>query len=98
MHTALQLVKEDLEQQDVPPALERGLLSIEVTCEAVLGDAQKLVEKYKGLGAVQSQRVIDRAGLAMQDVADLRSRLISATSLLTAFHTTIHGSVACNAS
>jgi hypothetical protein len=45
MHTVLQLVKEVLEQQDVPQTLQRGLLGIALTCEAVLHDAQKLIEK-----------------------------------------------------
>lgn len=91
MHTVMQLVKEALEQQGVPPALQRGLLGIALTCEAVLHDAQKLVEKYKSLGTAKSRRTLDRAGLAMEDVASLRNRLISATSLLTAFQTTIYG-------
>jgi hypothetical protein len=94
MHTVMQLVKEALEQQAAPPTLQRGLLGIALTCEAVLHDAQKLIEKYKSLGTVKSRRLIDRAGLATEDVADLRNRLISATSLLTAFQTTLHGSVA----
>ena len=61
-------------------------------CEKVLVDLQNLVEKYESLGT-QSKRTWDRMRWGNEDVAEIRARLTSNISLLTAFISTSQVSV-----
>ena len=61
-------------------------------CEKVLIDLQNLVQKYESLGT-QSKRTWDRMRWGNEDVAEIRSRLTSNISLLTAFISTSQASV-----
>ncbi|KAF3068499.1 hypothetical protein GL218_08380 [Daldinia childiae] len=57
-------------------------------CNATLEDLQKLLKSYERLGT-QSQRTWDRMRFGLEDLADIRSRLVSNATLLTAFNSTL---------
>ena len=76
----------------LPTARAERLNIIKEGCEKVLVDLQSLVEKYESLGT-QSKRTWDRMGWGNEDVADIRARLTSNISLLTAFISTSQVSV-----
>lgn len=67
-------------------------MHIKEGCKKVLIDLQNLVEKYESLGA-QSKRTWDRMRWGNEDVAEIRARLTSNISLLTAFISTSQLSV-----
>lgn len=51
----------------------------------VLQDLKKLLDNYESLGT-QAQRAWDRMRWGLEDLAEVRSRIISNTTLLTAFN------------
>lgn len=53
-------------------------------CRAVLEDLQCILDRYNSLGT-KTKLTWDRLGWGSQDIAGLRSRLISNTVLLTSF-------------
>jgi hypothetical protein len=68
-------------------------------CREVLADLEGLVNRYETLGT-QAQRTWDRMRFGLKDLSDIRSRLISSTTMLNAFTTilakwvaTTHGPV-----
>lgn len=61
-------------------------------CNATLEDLQKLLKSYERLGT-QAQRTWDRMRFGLEDLADIRSRLVSNATLLTAFNSTLVRSV-----
>lgn len=67
-------------------------MHIKEGCKKVLIDLQNLVEKYESLGA-QSKRTWDRMRWGNEDVAEIRARLTSNISILTAFISTSQLSV-----
>ena len=68
------------------------LNTVKEGCEKVLIDLQNLVQNYESLGT-QSKRTWDRMRWRNEDVAEIRSRLTSNISLLTAFISTSQASV-----
>ena len=76
----------------LPTARAERLHTIKEGCEKVLIDLQNLVEKYESLGT-QSKRTWDRMRWGNEDVAEIRARLTSNISLLTAFISTSQSSV-----
>ena len=76
----------------LPTARAERLNTIKEGCEKVLVDLQNLVEKYESLGT-QSKRTWDRMRWGNEDVAEIRARLTSNISLLTAFISTSQSSV-----
>ncbi|KAM0270232.1 hypothetical protein ACHAQH_009514 [Verticillium albo-atrum] len=54
-------------------------------CKPILDELEALVTKYDSLGT-QAQRTWDRMRFGLQDLAELRSRLISSTTMLSAFN------------
>lgn len=54
-------------------------------CQSVLTDLDSLIEKYKCLASTNKRLVIKRAKLGNEDIATLRTRLISSTVLLNGF-------------
>ena len=54
-------------------------------CQSVLEDLNSLVEKYKSLASTNKRLVFKRVKLGMEDIATLRARLISNTTLLSSF-------------
>jgi chromosome segregation ATPase len=57
-------------------------------CNSTLQDLQKLLNSYESLGT-QAQRTWDRMRFGLEDLADVRSRLVSNATLLTAFNSTL---------
>ncbi|KAJ3817765.1 hypothetical protein F5880DRAFT_1696642 [Lentinula raphanica] len=57
-------------------------------CDAALKDLQKLLDSYESLGT-QAQRTWDRMRFRLEDLADVRLRLIGQATLLTAFNSTL---------
>ncbi|KAE9389437.1 ankyrin [Gymnopus androsaceus JB14] len=57
-------------------------------CNDILKDLQKLLNSYESL-RTQSQRTWDRMRFGLEDLADVRSRLISQVTLLTAYNTSL---------
>ena len=54
----------------------------------VLQDLKKLLDSYESLGT-QAQRTWDRMRWGLEDLADVRNRLISNTTLITAFNSAL---------
>ena len=57
-------------------------------CQKVLEDVEGLLKKYESLGT-KSQRTWDRMKWGAEGVANVRTRLISNTSMLSAYNSTI---------
>ncbi|KAI1166772.1 hypothetical protein F5B18DRAFT_31684 [Nemania serpens] len=57
-------------------------------CRDTLQDLEKLLRSYDNLGT-QVQRTWDRFRFGLQDLADIRSRLVSNVTLLTAFNSSL---------
>ncbi|KAH8648138.1 hypothetical protein BGZ60DRAFT_437694 [Tricladium varicosporioides] len=82
LHAVLREAEENFTRQSsTKPA---GLITVVTGCRDVLTDLETLIVKYRGLGS-KTQRVWDRMGWHSEDIAELRLRLISNTSLLSAF-------------
>ena len=84
--------EESLFTHPLPPIRAERLKLINEGCEKVLVDLQTLVEKYESLGT-QSKRTWDRMKWGKEDLAEIRARLTSNVSLLTAFISTSQVSV-----
>ena len=54
-------------------------------CQSVLEGLNSLIEKYKSLASTNKRLVFKRVKLGMEDIATLRARLISNTTLLSSF-------------
>ena len=54
-------------------------------CQSILEDLHSLIEKYKDLTATNRSQVFQKVKLGTEDIATLRSRLISNTGLLNGF-------------
>jgi hypothetical protein len=57
-------------------------------CNGTLEDLNKLIQNYESLGT-QAQRTWNRMRFELEDLADVRSRLISNATMLTAFNSTL---------
>lgn len=57
-------------------------------CASTLNDLEGLVSRYESLGT-QSQRTWDRMRFGLNDLSEVRSRLVSTTTLLNAYNTTL---------
>ncbi|KAJ3890783.1 hypothetical protein GG344DRAFT_48699 [Lentinula edodes] len=57
-------------------------------CNDILKDLEKLLNSYESLGT-QAQRTWDRMRFGLEDLTDVRSRLVSQATLLTAFNSTL---------
>lgn len=84
--------EESLFIHPLPPTRAERLKRVKEGCEKVLIDLQTLVERYESLGT-QSKRTWDRMRWGNEDVAEIRARLTSNISLLTAFISTSQLSV-----
>ena len=54
-------------------------------CQSILEDLNSLIEKYKSLASANRALVFQKVKLGTEDIATLRSRLISSTGLLNGF-------------
>lgn len=84
--------EESLFVHPLPPTRAERLKHVKGGCEKVLIDLQTLVKRYESLGT-QSKRTWDRMRWGNEDVAEIRARLTSNISLLTAFISTSQVSV-----
>lgn len=57
-------------------------------CLDTLKDLDRLLKSYESLGT-QAQRTWDRMRFGLEDLAEVRSRLVSQATLLTAFNSTL---------
>lgn len=83
-HIVLKELGEAYSDVTLSAAKQSRLESVGDGCRTVLKDLQRRLDKYNSLGT-QSKRTWDRIGWGSDDIAELRFRLISNTSLLTAF-------------
>lgn len=86
MHAILRLLQESLEESKFTENEKTNLYDIGQNCEAVLSDVLSLLKKFRSLGTA-SRKAIDRAGFALEDIAEIRSRLVSHTTMLISFQT-----------
>lgn len=92
MHAVLKEGEETLFTRPLPPARAERLKLIKDGCDRVLVDLQSLVEKYESLGT-QTKRTWDRMRWGNEDIAEIRARLTSNITVLTAFISTFQISV-----
>lgn len=86
LHVVLKESEEYIEEYtDLPASRKNRLKILTDGCDGVLKDLEKLLKSYESLGT-QSQRTWDRMRFGLEDLADIRSRLISQITLLTAFN------------
>ena len=84
LHAVLKEGEEKLPIHTLPTTKAERLNLIKEGCEKVLIDLQSLVVKYESLGT-QSTRTWDRMRWGNEDLAEIRARLTSNISMLTAF-------------
>jgi hypothetical protein len=73
---------------DLDPSRRHRLNILTEGCNGTLQDLEKLLNSYESLGT-QAQRTWDRMRFGLEDLADVRSRLVSNATLLTAFNSTL---------
>ena len=92
LHLVLKEAEEVVAENDSDPNIrpEQGtqLKEIAVGCRGTLEEVEALLKKYQRLGS-KSQRTWDRLKWGSEPVAGLRARLISNTSLLSAYNSTL---------
>jgi hypothetical protein len=84
LHAVLKEAEETVFKSPLPTESQERLTTVGDGCRGVLDDLQKLVDRYESLGT-QSKRTWDRMKWGAQDIAEIRQRLISNTTMLTAF-------------
>ncbi|KAH8205373.1 hypothetical protein TruAng_000452 [Truncatella angustata] len=76
---------------DLDPSRKNRLEILTNGCSGTLGDIERLLKNYESLGT-QAQRTWDRMRFGLEDLADMRSRLVSNVTMLTAFNSTLANS------
>lgn len=84
LHAVLKEADETIFKSPLPPQSQARLKTIYEGCQSVLSDLQALVDKYENLGT-QSKWTWDRMKWGTENVAEIRSRLVSNTTFLTAY-------------
>ncbi|OBT64392.1 hypothetical protein VE03_05738 [Pseudogymnoascus sp. 23342-1-I1] len=79
------------ETEGLSPSRDARLAILIDGCREVLAELEGLLNNYESLGT-QAQRSWDRVRWGLEELADVRSRIISNTSLLTAFNSTLANS------
>ncbi|KFY84589.1 hypothetical protein V498_07800 [Pseudogymnoascus sp. VKM F-4517 (FW-2822)] len=79
------------ETQGLSPSRDARLTILIDGCKEVLTELESLLNNYESLGT-QAQRSWDRVRWGLEELADVRSRIISNTSLLTAFNSSLANS------
>ncbi len=88
LHIILKEVDELVSTSNLDPDKATDLRNIAGNCRTVLNDLQALLSKYRSLGTA-SRRTWDRLRFGQEDVQKIRSRLISVTSILSAFNSSL---------
>lgn len=76
------------ETEGLSPSRDARLTILIDGCKEVLTELESLLNNYESLGT-QAQRSWDRVRWGLEELADVRSRIISNTSLLTAFNSSL---------
>ena len=84
LHAVLKEADETIFRSPLPPERQARLKTVGNGCQRVLSDLQTLVDRYENLGT-QSKKTWDRMKWGAEDIFEIRSRLISNTTMLTAF-------------
>jgi hypothetical protein len=84
LHAVLKEVEEAVLDYPIPQSMEVRLTTITDGCQDVLKDLNFLVLKYESLGS-KTKRTWDRMRWHLDDITELRARLISNIALLTAY-------------
>lgn len=84
LHLVLKELEEIYSDETLSAGQQSRLEKVADGCRTVLEDLQRILDRYNSL-ATNSKRTWDRVGWGANDIAELRSRLISNTVLLTAF-------------
>ncbi|OBU00635.1 hypothetical protein VE01_01248 [Pseudogymnoascus verrucosus] len=79
------------ETEGLSPSRDARLTILIDGCKEVLTELESLLNNYESLGT-QAQRSWDRVRWGLEELADVRSRIISNTSLLTAFNSSLANS------
>lgn len=88
LHVVLKETQELILENDLDSEQASHLGHLKDGCQKVLEDLQSLLERYKSLG-MKSQRTWDRMKWGTEGIANVRTRLISNTTMLSAYNTTM---------
>ncbi|KAI4124617.1 MAG: hypothetical protein LQ347_005677 [Umbilicaria vellea] len=87
LHVVLKEVLDSLVCQPLTQHQEAELGSVGKGCNDVLQDLDKLLNRYGSFGTAKGLRMWDRMKWGLEDVKSMRERLISNTTMLSAFNT-----------
>jgi hypothetical protein len=86
LHVVLKETEEYLEQsKGLSPTRDQRLGTLAGGCKDTLSELERLLDSYDSLGT-QAQRTWDRMRWGLEDLSEVRTRIISNTTLLTAFN------------
>lgn len=86
LHVVLKETEEFLEESKaLSPTRSQRLNTLVEGCKDILAELKRMLDSYESLGT-QAQRTWDRMRWGLEDLSEVRSRLISNTTLLTAFN------------
>jgi len=89
LHVVIKETEEQFaESRGLSPTRAQRLAFLVEGTNDVLQDLKRLLDGYETLGT-QAQRTWDRMRWGMEDLTDVRSRLISNTTLITAFNSAL---------
>ena len=88
LHVVLKETEELVAENDLSSRQNSQLQHLADGCQEVLQDLEDLIRKYQSLGT-KTQRTWDRMKWGSEGIANLRSRLISNTTMLSAYNTTM---------
>lgn len=92
LHVVLKETEEYIEEsKGLSPSRDARLAVLVDGCKDVLRDLEKLLVSYESLGT-QAQRTWDRMKWGLQDLSHVRDGIITNTTLLTAFNSTLANS------
>ena len=85
LHVVLKETEDLVTENEINRDQTTQLRQIAAGCQKVLEDVEQLLTKYQSLGS-KSQRTWDRLKWGKESIADLRARLTSTTSILSAYN------------
>lgn len=93
LHTAIKEVEDEIANEDsilnrTGSGKKKESAILLRNCLGVLQKLQKLLQKYESLGT-KSKRTWDRVRFGMEDIGELRESIMTHTSLLSIFLTTL---------
>lgn len=88
MHVVLKETEDIVAEGDLGRERTIQLQHVADGCQAVLKDLDQLLDRYKSLGT-KSQRTWDRMKWGHENISEIRSRLISNTTLLSTYNATM---------